>query len=371
MASPFLPFASPGRESPKVRDAVAVLGTFAVGSLGGLLFYWLNAPAAFLTGSTTAVTIWVVLKLPSRMPDWLRFCTFSILGTMIGAGITPDALSHLANFPVALIGLLCVVVGATAASYWVLRHVGGWDRLSSLCGSIPGNFSLVLAVSIDQGARIDRVVMSQVTRLIILVAIVPFLIGGSEAAGMRSTAPPDYTLIDVAVTIAIAFAAAFIATKLRLPAATLLGPLLASTFLSGAGLVTIAVPAWLAAIAFIALGTSIAVRFTNMSRKGLRRMIVASLLSFVAAFGVAFIIAFLISLVIEAPLGAVFLSYSPGGIDAMIALSFLLGMDVAFVALLHATRMIALSISVPFIIAYFAGRVRDADRQDEERASQA
>ncbi|MCF3935816.1 AbrB family transcriptional regulator [Acuticoccus sp. M5D2P5] len=364
MALPFPPFGSPGRDSPKVRTLVLTLVTLCVGAAGGFAFYALSAPAAFLTGSTALVTLWVVFKLPTHIPDVMRNGTFSVLGMMIGAGITPEGLTHLSALPVAIVGLFAVIAGATLASYWVLRHVGGWDRLSSLCGSIPGNFSLVVAVSLDQGARMERVVMSQVTRLIILVTAVPFALGGADAAGLRSTAPPDYTLIDVTVTLGLAFASAYAAKAIRLPAPTMLGPLLTSTVLSGSGLLTIAVPAWLAAIAFTVLGSSVAVRFSTVTRQGLKRMVAASLLAFLAAFAVAMTISFVISLIIEAPLGAVFLGYAPGGLDAMIALTFLLGFDVAFVALLHATRMIALAVAVPFVIALFADKVRDADERD-------
>lgn len=340
-----------------LRDRLAALAlTLGTGTAGGVLFHLAGAPAAFLTGSAVAVLIPMLLKLPTELPDPVRTATFAILGVMMGAGITPDALDQLANVPVALVGLVLVIVGATAASYQVLRRFGGWDPLSALCGSIPGNFSLVMAISLDRGARMDRVVMAQATRLFILVALVPFALGGSEAAGLRTTAPSDYGALDVLLTLVIAFGAAAAATAVRLPAPTLLGPLLVSTVLSATGEVTIAVPGWLAAAAFVILGASIAVRFAGVRQDGLRRMLVASLASFLAAFAVALGLAFACAWLLGLPVGAVFLAYAPGGLDAMIALSFLLHYEVAFVAVLHTARMIILTLAMPVAIAFWVNR---------------
>ena len=352
----------PSRFAAFIRVLPAMALTLAIGTAGGVAFWLAGAPAAFLTGSAVAITIAVTFRLPTYLPDRLRQATFSILGVVMGAGITPDAVDQFGHIPIALIGLVLVIGGATFASYHVLRRVGGWDPLSALCGSIPGNFSLVLAVSLDRGANIERVVMAQSVRLFILVALVPFVLGGAQATGMRVTAPPGYSALDVALTLAIAFASATVAQFARIPAGGIIGPLIVSAVLSGAGIVTIAIPAWLGAMAFIVLGASIAVRFATVRREGLRRMLIASLASFVAAFAVAFTIAAAFAWVLGVPIGAVFLAYAPGGLDAMIALSFLLHYEVAFVAVLHTARMLILAIGVPIGMGIWSRRVAARDK---------
>ncbi|MBJ3775809.1 AbrB family transcriptional regulator [Acuticoccus mangrovi] len=352
----------------RARKLLAVAFTVGLGAIGGLIFYALHLPAAFLTGSAVAVTIGVLAHAPLSLPNPLRALTFSILGTMMGAGIDPEALTQLVTLPVALVGLLLVIVGATAAGYAMLRYIGGWDPLTALCGSIPGNFSVVMAVSSDRGARMEQVVMAQVTRLFILVSVLPFVFGTGEHGVGRPTAPPDYTILDVLETVLVAGMSAFTAIKLRLPAPAMLGPLLVSTILSTTGLLTIAVPLWLSSAAFTVLGASVAVRFSTIRREGFRRMLLASLASFVAAFAVAMAIAVVVSLLIDQPLGAIFLGYAPGGLDAMIGLSFLLGFEVAFVAVLHAARMILLSLGMPLFVAVMMRRA-DRNRNASTRKS--
>lgn len=345
----------------QVRDVTI---TILVAAAGGGLFHALSIPAAYLTGSACAVTIYAtLLRQKPALPAPMRDATFAVLGAMMGAGITPDALAELATLPIALLGLIAVILTATVASYAVLRLVGGWDRMSSLLGSIPGHFSLVMIVSIENNVALDKVVMAQAFRLFALVTLIPFLLGGSDAAVMGAVGGEDATLFDVGLTVAIALAAAEMARRVKLPAPALMGPMLAATILSGTGLVTMAVPVWLAAPAFVLLGASVGSRFSGIRSEGLPRMLAAAAASFVVAVGAAVAVAIVVAWLIGEALGAVFLAYAPGGLDAMIALTFLLGLDVAFVAVLHTARMILLGFSVPLLIPWMRRRWADDEPQ--------
>lgn len=338
-----------------VPSLLAVL----IGGGGALLFHFLGMPAAFLTGSATAVVIALALRVPVNLPGPVRAGAFSVLGTVMGASISAEALRQLATAPFALIGLVLCIIGTTTASAVVLALVGRWDRLSALCGSIPGNLPLVLAVSMQGGARMDRVVMAQSTRLFILVALIPFAFGGSES-GALSMGPAEFGVTDVLVTVALTVASVGVAYAARIPAPTLMGPLIAGATVSLTGVATVAIPEWLAAFSLVMLGTSVALRFRGVKRAGLIRMFLASLAAFVAAGAVALALAALFALILGRPMASVFLAYAPGGLDTMIALSFLLNFDVAFVALIHTARMIILSLTLPAVVALLARRWRNS-----------
>lgn len=348
-----------------MASARAAIITLVVAAVGGVTFHALSFPAAYLTGSATAVTLYTTLfRQRAVIPNPLRNVTFAIFGIMLGAGITPDALTELTTLPLALAGLISVIAGATGASYVVLRQIGGWDRMTSLMGSIPGHFSLVMIVAMENGAAVEKVVLAQALRLIALVTLIPFILGGSNASVMRTVGPEDATLVDVGVTVAIALLAMVLAPRLRIPAPALMGPMLVGAILSGSGALTLVVPSWLAAPAFVFLGASIGSRFTGIRPAGLPRMLVASVGSFIVAVAVAVAIAVAVSYVLGVPLGAVFLAYAPGGLDAMIALTFLLGFDVAFVAVLHTARMIILGFSVPLLIPLVRRRWEQHDHAE-------
>ena len=121
---------------------------------------------------------------------------------------------------------------------------------------------------------------------------------------------------------------------------------------------TIALPPWLVAVSLAVLGISVGEKFATVRRAGLARMIAASLAAFLAAFVVAMAISAVFAWALGMPVGAVFLAYAPGGLDAMIALAFLLNFEVAFVAVIHMSRMVLLSLGMPFVVAAFARRER-------------
>lgn len=348
--------AAPGAARSRKARVLPVVVAFAVAAAGGLAFYAFSVPAAFLTGSALAVSLAAILRVPMAIPSPVRDASFALLGMMMGTGVTPEALADLARLPVAIAGLVVVLVGTTVASFWVLRRVGDYGRLEAFLGSVPGHFSLVMALAVERDARVEQVIVPQVMRLFVLIVLVPFLLGGPESATFKAAAPEGYGLANVAGTVAIAFVAAVGATLMRVPAGMLIGPMVVSAVLSGSGLFTVAVPVWMGALAFVVLGAIIGTRFLSIRRGGLRQILLASLASFVAAAVVAVVVSVAVAWMLGVSIGAMFLGYAPGGLDAMIALSFLLGYDVALVALLHSARMIILGFATPAVLPFVVRR---------------
>ncbi|MEM9222166.1 MAG: AbrB family transcriptional regulator [Pseudomonadota bacterium] len=345
--------------------ALPLIVTLLAGTVGGVVLDFLGAPAAFLVGSAVGVTLAVVVRLPTHLPMELREPAFAILGIMMGAGVHPEALGTLAKMPLALVGLALAVMGATAASYFVLSRVAKWDRVTALCSSIPGALQVTMAVAVESGSRVERVAIAQALRLFILVSLVPLVFGGNNPLplGAFSAAEPDP--VTVALTIAIGIGSGYFGKFFKIPAAMMVVPLCVGAVISASGLLPLAVPSVVAAAAFIILGASVAVRFEGMKGSDVLPTLRTSLGSFVAAFAVAISVAAIFSGVLGESLGAVFLAFSPGGADVMIALAFLLNLDVTFVAMLHVARLIALSVGAPILVALVR---RGAADEASERA---
>lgn len=321
-----------------------VVVTLTAGTVGALIFYALNAPAAFLTGSAVAVTILVAFAVPTSLPSRLREPGLSILGLMLGSAVKPETLSTLVTIPAAVVGLVLAAAGATFASYLVLRRIARWDHVTAFCASIPGALQMTLIVASEAGARMDKVVMAQILRLFILVTLVPLVFGGGDGAALNLNIDDGHGPLDVVLSVAIALVASALGKRIGLPVAPLLAPLLVAAMLSASGFYAIAVPTWLGGAAFIVLGAGVAARFGTIKRAEVGPLLVHSLLAFVAAFAASIAVSAVFSMLLGKPLGAVFLAYAPGGLDAMIALSFLLNYDVAFVTVLHVTRLVSLSV---------------------------
>ena len=336
-----------------MHKALATVATLILGICGGLAFDALGAPAAYLIGSACAITLGVVVGMPVHLPNSLRLVAFAVIGTMLGSQITPGVVDTILLLPLAVVGLALATYGATAASYLVLHRGAGWDRVTALCGSIPGAFSIVIAAAEDKGAAMERVLTAQALRLFILVSLVPLVLGG----GAPTPTVAQHGVGAIAASFAIAVACGALAYALKAATTALLLPLAVAGTLSASGLVSVALPQVVADGAFAVLGAAVAVRFTAIKRDEAVAILGASFAAFVAAGTVAVAVAVPFAWLTAEPLGEIFLAYAPGGVDAMIALSFLLGYDVALVSMLHATRLVMLAVSVPLLLSFQVKRL--------------
>ncbi len=116
---------------------LSLLAALAVGGLGGGLFTLVGLPAAWLSGAMVAVGFAALGGLSATIPARLRDATYVLLGVSMGAGIDPDLLSRLGDWPASLAGLAVAVGFMIVGSYLWLRRVSGWDPASAYFGSIP------------------------------------------------------------------------------------------------------------------------------------------------------------------------------------------------------------------------------------------
>jgi len=169
----------------------------------------------------------------------------------------------------------------------------------------------------------------------------------------------------------VAMVSMAVAKVIRLPSAAIVGPLIGGAAVSMSGAAQIAIPDWLAELSLMMVGISVALRLEGARRSGMLRMVLASVAAFVASVSSAIALAVLFSMLLAMPLGTVFIAFAPGGLDAMIALAFLLSYDVAFVAIMHTSRMILLSLTVPTFVAILGrrgwGPPADGERGRTER----
>ena len=113
-----------------------------------------------------------------------------IAGISMGASMTPESLGAFGAYPASL-AILAVSVGDRDRR--VGRRAGavsGWSPRTPLA-SAPGALSTVLVIAADQGADVARIVVVQLVRLFVLVAILPMAIVGRRARlGRRGADPP-------------------------------------------------------------------------------------------------------------------------------------------------------------------------------------
>jgi len=339
--------------------------TVVLGAMGGGLLALVDAPAAWLSGAMIAVAIGAAWGMPVGVPDRIRTGAFVLLGTSIGSAVTPDTVAQIGSWPGSLIVLTVAVAAMIAISSTYLTRVWGWERTTARFSSVPGALSQVLVMALRANADIPRIAFAQSLRLFVLVALMPWLLPGGEAGSHITLVPAHLSALESLMVLAAGGVLGLILERIGTPGGALLGGMLASAVLHGAGIVEGRLPVPLMIAGFIVTGCVIGARFGNASFSLLRGAFRGALESVMLALATSALFALIARQWLDLPFGQLWLAYAPGGVEAMTIMAFALGLDPAFVGAHHVVRLLALSIFVPLWL-HRTGAVLPAKLKDKE-----
>ncbi|SCZ04950.1 AbrB family transcriptional regulator [Microvirga guangxiensis] len=342
---------------PTMHLVVANLAQILIAALGGLLFYWLGVPAAWLSGSAIAATVWGLSGHAVHMPRALSDAAMLISGAAMGAAMTPAAIAAIARYPGSLMLLVIGVIVISLASTLWLTRISGWRKADAVLASVPGALSTVLAVAADRKADVPSVAIVQNLRLFVLIALLPSIVvatGGGEGdpnaligQGMPIESPGSMALV-----LFGGLALGLVFKRLRVAAPILLGATIVSAVSHGTELVTGVIPPVIATGGLVLIGLFIAERFRDIQRSTLRRALVAALGSFTIGMGIAVIFAILAAWVADVSFANSLVAFAPGGLEAMTVLALVLGLDPLYVGIHHLVRFLGIGLVLPFLIGW-------------------
>ncbi len=328
-----------------------------LGTMGGMLCFWLGVPAPWLAGSLIATIVAIYSHQQLDLPDWLRTAAFILLGVQTGTAVTEDTLARAAQWPLSILCLAVTVgliVWACTYYYTMLR---GWDRPTALFASLPGALSLVILLAGSSGADMRRVTIAQCVRLFFLIAALPAVIKYisplqvAENAAVTMGSIPEIFILLVASAVA-----GLVFMKLNIPAGLILGASLVSAGLGLTGVVHGAAPNSILIPANIILGVMIGLRFNGVSFGELKAAFGDGFAGFVIAMVIAILGAVITSNVADLPLSLTLLAFAPGGLEAMTIMAFALNLDPAYVAAHQVARYIGMVLLMPAVTAYVLNR---------------
>jgi hypothetical protein len=97
----------------------------------------------------------------------------------------------------------------------------------------------------------------------------------------------------------------------------------------------------------------IGARFTRIPLADIRRLISGALAVVIVSSLIAALFALFTANLLSLPFGQVWVSYAPGGVEAMAAMALSLGYDSAYVATHHLFRIILLIFTLPVLLKFF------------------
>ena len=204
--------------SPALSRIAPTIGQIALAGLFGWLFHLAGIPAAWLSGAVIGAIAWGLTGSHARLPRPLVDAAMVLAGVVMGAGITPEALAAVVAYPVSIGLLVAAIVVVTFACAQFLMRVHGWRRDDAILASLPGALTAVLAVSVSRNADVTRIAVVQSFRLLILIAVLPFIVSFFGDGDSRALVGADQVVAGpgaFAAMVAVALGTALLFERLQ------------------------------------------------------------------------------------------------------------------------------------------------------------
>ncbi len=351
------------KKSVTLKSLAGEAFTVAVGTLGAGTFLWLDIPGGAMSGSVVAVALLSVFGAATGLSAPLRVLSMASIGVAIGSVVGPDTFDQVAKYPASMALMALCVVGMTLTSAAIWHWLMGWPRSMALLASVPGSMGYIVSVSMTMGADAAKVAVVQMSRVVFLVTLLPFVIVWEQGGRVANPASGafDPPLVVAGVLVA-GMLAGGVFTRLAVPGGMILGAIAASGLIHWAGLAPGQSPSWLMNGGQILLGAWVGSRFVGFDWSLFFRICLGTVLAVGGALVVSILFAFIASQLLGVSFGAALIGYAPGGQEAMVVLALALGVDPIFVATHHLGRYFLINMSLPFILAWMRRQEKQADK---------
>ena len=326
------------------------------------LFTTLHLPAAVLLGCMAAGIGLSTRDIALSVPPPGFALGQGVLGCLMAASMNPAALVKVADaWPVFLMAASAVML-ASAVLGWIMMRRQIFPGTTAVWGLAPGAASAMVLMSEAYGADVRLVAFMQYLRVAVVTATAALVArwwlpavsvtSGHSAADWFSVHHGGH----VGATLLLAFGGALVARRLRLPAGSMVLPLLLGTALQAGGWLVIELPAPVLVSAYALIGWSIGLRFTRATLGHAFAALPQVLAAIVALMAVGVVLAAgLVQLAGIDPLTA-YLATSPGGADSVAVIAATSAVDAGFVMAMQLARFLMVLVFGPQVSKFVATR---------------
>ncbi|MDX1514762.1 MAG: AbrB family transcriptional regulator [Gammaproteobacteria bacterium] len=327
--------------------------TLAIGAVGGAIFFYFQMPLAWMMGAMVICTIASLSGVKLQVPGTLRSVMVTVLGVLLGSTFTPEVMEKAAQWPATLLSLAIYIVVLTGLLYLYFTKVQGYDPVTAYFSATPGGLNEMVIAGGSMGGDERTIALVHGSRVLLVVMVIPFWFRFTEGEGAITTAVgpsiANTSLLDIAVLVACAVAGVILGRLIRLPAYRIVGPMLVSGGVHVAGW-TASQPPWeIVAVAQVVVGSSVGARFSGVPVERVLKTIGASVGSTALMLVTTVIFAFALSRFTGIAFEPIVLAFSPGGLAEMSLIALSLGIETAFVATHHVSRIAMIVIAAPLV----------------------
>lgn len=317
-------------------------------------------PAALLLGPMVAGILVGVGGGTIRVPRRPYLGAQAIIGCLIAGAITPTILvSFLRDWPL----FLAIVLSTLAASSVLGWLMSRWQVLpgtTGVWGSSPGAATAMVLMAEAFGADARLVAFMQYLRVVCVATAASLIARFWVDTGAAGPAAIDwFPPVDAgpfAATLALAALGAVLGRRLRIPAGSMLVPLVVGSVLHALGLIEIELPEWLLALAYALIGWNIGLGFTRSVLVHAARALPQILLSIAALIAFCSGLAYVLVRTLGVDPLTAYLATSPGGMDSIAIIAASSDVDLPFVMALQTVRFFLVVLLGPAVARFIARR---------------
>ena len=284
-----------------------------------------------------------------------------VLGVLFGSAVSANFIDHFVTWLPSMISVIIYVIATTGMLTAYLILFGKYNFATSLFSSAPGGLIPMTLMGQSYNGD-DRVIaIMQSLRLILTVLTIPVafrIFTGYVPSGDVGTGGSFAAFLpqDVLPTICACLVGYFLAVVVRLPAPSLMGPMIAIGLMNMKGWIQSDVPDSLVAVSQLIIGISVALRFNGTRLKEIQSDFIHGSISSIIMICLAVLFAILTAQFTSSSAEALILAFAPGGFAEMALIGFGLGVEISFVISHQLVRYFFIVLSVPLLMLLFKGR---------------
>lgn len=335
---------------------------FVFGLAGAMLFIFIGAPMPWLLGplfSVLLIQLFTPLKL--KWHPTFRNSGLVVAGYVIGYAFTLEALQGMKQYFVAMLLINIAFFILFLLISWLMATRTKVDTGTAMTCCVPGGLSQIIIFAEEQkGIELAAVTFYHVLRVLLIVAIVPFIVASGSSPHVEAQEDGGFSLYLIGLLV-LCYFAGMLSQKVKIPTGYLLGPVFLMMCFNLLGIEVPMMPSQLLHIAQLLIGIYIGLLLKKEDLKLTKKLVFYSFFSSAVLIVFAYGLSFVLQNYYALSFTTSFLSVVPGGLDQMGIIAASVHADVTIVTAFQLFRILFLSaIIVPFV-KIMAGKVDKAN----------
>jgi hypothetical protein len=326
------------------REISASLVALAACTAGAFLCQWLHTPLPWMIGPLFVMAILSLAEVHAVAPPGGRQIGQVIIATALGLYFTPTVAREVITYGHVLIAAAVLAIGLAYGGAFFVARYANIDRTTAFFASVPGGAAEMAVLGERFGGKVDRIVVAQSLRILLVVVVVPFsmVLLGVHGVDAYEPANVPVQIEGLAILLAISAVTSFVFAWLNLPNAFMLGSLCATIALTVSEIQLSSMPTLLSNAGQLLIGCALGSRFDRSFMRSARRFIVVVCASVVLAMILSALLGAGLAMLASLVVPSMVLATAPGGIAEMCITAKVLQLGVPLVTAAHVTRVIVL-----------------------------